>query len=100
MSNDPLTNGVNGGHLRSFIERIEKLSEEKAALGDDIKSVFDEAKSQGYDVRIMRKVVTIRKQDRSKREEEEALVELYLGALGDLKDTPLGLSAVSRAFGK
>jgi uncharacterized protein (UPF0335 family) len=94
------SNTPEAGQLRAFIERIEKLSEEKAALADDIKSVFDEAKSSGYDPKVMRKVIAIRKQDKAKREEEEALIDLYLGALGDLKDTPLGQAAVSRAFGR
>jgi len=100
MSDDQLTNGVNGGHLRSFIERIEKLSEEKDALTGDIKSVFDEAKSQGYDPKIMKKVIAIRKNDKSKREEEQALIDLYMGALGMLADLPLGVASISRAFGK
>ena len=94
------SNTPDGGALRSFIERIERLSQDKAGIADDIKSVFDEAKSNGYDVKILRKVIAIRKMDKAKRDEEEALIDLYLGALGDLKDTPLGLSAVSRAFGK
>jgi uncharacterized protein (UPF0335 family) len=94
------TNGVDGGHLLAFIERIEKLSEEKAALADDIKSVFDEARGTGLDPKIMRKVIAIRKQDKAKREEQEALIDLYLGALGMLADLPLGVASISRAFGK
>jgi len=76
------TEEVNSGHLRAFIERIERLEEEKKALADDIKDVYGEAKANGFDTRIMRKVVSIRKQDRDKRIEEETILDLYLAALG------------------
>ena len=76
------TNGVDGGHLTAFIERIEKLEEEKNAIADDIKDVYAEAKGTGFDPRIMRKIVSLRKQDKSKREEEEEILGLYLAALG------------------
>jgi uncharacterized protein (UPF0335 family) len=73
---------VNSGHLRAFVERIERLEEEKRALADDIKDVYGEAKANGFDVKIMRKIVSIRKQDRDKRIEEETILDLYLAALG------------------
>ncbi|MGO9423640.1 DUF2312 domain-containing protein [Roseiarcus sp.] len=73
---------VNAGHLRAFIERIERLEEEKRALSDDIKDVYGEAKANGFDVKVMRKIVSIRKQDRDKRIEEETILDLYLAALG------------------
>ena len=73
---------VNAGHLRAFIERIERLEEEKKALSDDIKDVYAEAKGNGFDVKIMRKIVSLRKQDRDKRMEEETILDLYLAALG------------------
>ncbi len=76
------TDEVNAGHLRSFIERIERLEEEKRALADDIKDVYGEAKANGFDVKIMRKIVSIRKQDRDQRMEEETILDLYLAALG------------------
>jgi uncharacterized protein (UPF0335 family) len=76
------TEAVDAGHLRAFIERIERLEEEKKALGDDIKDVYAEAKGNGFDVKIIRKIVSIRKQDRDKRREEEEILELYLAALG------------------
>jgi uncharacterized protein (UPF0335 family) len=82
---DPVVSGteeVNASHLRAFIERIERLEEEKKALSDDIKDVFAEAKGNGFDVKIMRKIVSIRKQDREKRREEETILDLYLAALG------------------
>ena len=73
---------VNAGHLRAFIERIERLEEEKKALAGDIKDVYGEAKANGFDVKIMRKIVSIRKQDRDSRLEEETVLDLYLAALG------------------
>jgi uncharacterized protein (UPF0335 family) len=73
---------VNAGHLRAFIERVEKLEEEKKALSDDIKDVYAEAKGNGFDVKILRKIVSIRRQDNDKRREEEEILDLYLAALG------------------
>lgn len=94
------SNLVDGSHLRSFIERIEKLDEEKRAIADDIKDVYLELKGVGFDPKIVRKIISMRKQDKAKREEEEALIDLYLSALGDLAETPLGRSAVAREFGR
>ncbi|WP_424361276.1 DUF2312 domain-containing protein [Methylocystis sp. JAN1] len=76
------TNGVDGGHLQAFIERIEKLEEEKRAIADDIKDVYAEAKGTGFDPKIIRKVVSLRRQDKNKRQEEEEILGLYLSALG------------------
>jgi len=70
------------GQLKSLIERIERLEEEKKAIGDDIKDVFAEAKGQGFDTKIMRQVIRLRKKDTAERQEEEALLDLYLHALG------------------
>ncbi len=67
--------------LKSFIERIERLEEEKAALAADIREVYAEAKGQGYDVKIMRQVVRLRKLDKADYEEQEAMLELYKQAL-------------------
>lgn len=72
------------GRLRTIIERIEKLEEEKKAIMEDIKEVFAEAKGEGFDVKVLRKVVRIRKQDKAKRQEEEAILDLYLSALGEV----------------
>ncbi|NNF79798.1 MAG: DUF2312 domain-containing protein [Rhizobiales bacterium] len=74
------------GQLRSLIERIERLEEEKKALAADIREVYAEAKANGFDTKILRKVVTLRKKERHEREEEEAMIELYLNALGMLPD--------------
>jgi uncharacterized protein (UPF0335 family) len=82
---DPVVSGseeVNAGHLRAFVERIERLEEEKKALADDIKDVYAEAKGNGFDVKIMRKIISLRKQDREKRNEEEEILGLYMAALG------------------
>jgi uncharacterized protein (UPF0335 family) len=69
-------------HLRSFIERIERLEEERAALGADIREVYAEAKGQGFDSKIMRQVVRLRKLDKADFQEHEAMLDLYLDALG------------------
>ena len=76
------TGGVAGAQLRSFIERIERLEEEKKAISDDIRDVFAEAKGTGFDVKTMRQVIKIRKQDKEERQEQEALLDLYMHALG------------------
>ena len=68
--------------LKSFVERIERLEEEKKGIADDIRDVFAEAKGQGFDTKVMRQVIRIRKKDAAERQEEEALLDLYLHALG------------------
>jgi uncharacterized protein (UPF0335 family) len=70
--------------IKTIIERIERLEEDKAAVTADLKEVYLEAKGNGFDVKILRKVVRLRKQDKAKRQEEEALVDLYLSAIGGL----------------
>ncbi len=70
------------GRLRGIIERLERLDEDKAAVMADMKEVFAEAKGEGYDVKTLRKVLRISKQDKAKRQEEEAILDLYLSALG------------------
>lgn len=74
--------GVAGDRLRSFIERIENLEEEKAALMEDIKEVYAEAKGVGFDGKTMRKIVSLRKMDGEKRRESEELLDLYKSAIG------------------
>ncbi len=68
--------------IKAFIERIERLEEEKAAIAGDIKEVYAEAKGNGFDTKVLRKIVSIRKQDHAERMEQEALLELYMTALG------------------
>lgn len=70
------------GHLRSLIERIEKLEDEKAAIGGDIKEVYAEAKATGFDIKIMRLLVRLRKKTAEERLEEETLLEVYMNAMG------------------
>jgi len=77
-----MKNSVDAGHLRAFIERIERLEEEKKTIADDIKDVYAEAKATGYDAKAMRKIVSMRRQDHQKRKEEEEILDLYLSALG------------------
>ena len=74
--------GVAGERLRSFIERIERLEEEKTALMEDIKEVYAEAKGTGFDAKTMRKIVSLRKMDTEKRRESEELLDLYKSAIG------------------
>ena len=74
--------GISAQRLKSFIERIERLEEERTALGADIREVYGEAKSTGYDPKIMRKVVALRKMDASDRQEQESLLQVYLDAVG------------------
>jgi uncharacterized protein (UPF0335 family) len=69
-------------HLRSFIDRIERLEEERTALSADIREVYSEAKGQGFDTKIMRQVVRLRKLETADRQEQEAMLDLYLNALG------------------
>lgn len=87
---------MNNNMLESLVQRIERLEDEKAVLGADIKDVYAEAKSNGFDVKILRKIVSMRKQDQHARETEQALIETYMQALGMLADTPLGMAAIER----
>lgn len=70
------------GQLRSFVERIERLEEEKKTIAGDIKEVYAEAKGNGFDTKVLRKVIAIRKKDQAERQEEEAMLDVYLAALG------------------
>jgi uncharacterized protein (UPF0335 family) len=74
--------GIAQGQLRSLIERIERLEEEKATIAADIKEVYAEAKGNGFDTKIMRRVIQLRKVDMAERQEVEALIDLYMHALG------------------
>lgn len=74
--------------IRAFVERIERMEEEKKAIGEDIKSIYAEAKGNGFDVKILRRVVGIRKQDANERLEQEAILELYMSALGMVAAPP------------
>ena len=71
-------------HLKAFVERIERLEEEKKAIGDDIRDVYGEAKANGFDVKALRTIVRLRKQDVDERREQETILETYMHALGML----------------
>jgi uncharacterized protein (UPF0335 family) len=75
---------VSAEQLRNFVDRIERLEQDKAGIADDIKDTYAEAKALGYDVKILRKVIALRKRKPNERREEEELLEIYLHALGDL----------------
>jgi uncharacterized protein (UPF0335 family) len=81
--------GIAGERLKSLIERIERLEEEKRALGEDIKEVYAEAKGTGFDPKIMRQIIRIRKRDKDELDEEETLLDVYKRALGMLPDASL-----------
>lgn len=74
--------GISGERLRSFIQRIEKLEEDKAAVGEDLKEVYAEAKGVGYDTKIIRQIIRLRKIEVDKRRENDELLELYKAAIG------------------
>ncbi len=76
------TVNVAAEELRQFIERIERLEEEKQSIADDIKDVFGEAKSRGYDTKAMKTIVRLRKKDANERLEEESILQTYMSALG------------------
>jgi len=75
------------GQLRSLVERIERLEEEKKTIAGDIKEVYAEAKANGFDTKILRKVISLRKKEATEREEEQSMLDLYLQALGMLPET-------------
>jgi len=74
--------GITGERLKAFIDRIEILEEEKASIAEDIKKVYSAAKANGFDAKIMKMIVRLRKKSREERQEEEALLDLYLNAVG------------------
>ena len=76
------TGGIAADRLRSIIERVERLEEERKALGSDIKDIFAEAKSAGFDVKVLRQIIRIRRQEPAEVEEQETLLDVYRRALG------------------
>lgn len=91
---------MNNNQLQTIVERIERLEEDKAAIAEDIKSIYAEAKSNGFDAKILRKVIALRKKAASERDSEQAMIDLYMSALGMLADTPLGQAAIARDLGQ
>ena len=96
----PDVGGIAGERLKSFIERIERLEEEKKALAEDIKEVFAEAKGVGFDVKTMRQIVKLRKMDQDDLDEQEALLDTYKRALGMLPDLEEDAAEVAEAAPK
>ena len=84
------------GQLKAIVERIERLEADKAAIAGDIKEVYSEAKANGFDTKILRKVIALRKKETAVREEEQSMLDVYMAALGMLADTPLGKAALER----
>jgi uncharacterized protein (UPF0335 family) len=81
-SEETKTGGIAADRLRSIVERIERLEEERKALGSDIKDIYAEAKSAGFDVKVLRAIIRIRKQEPAEVEEQETLIDVYRRALG------------------
>lgn len=77
-------NATAQGQLKSIIERAERLEQEKAEIAEQLVELFAEAKGNGFDVKVLRQLLRIRKQDRAKRQEEEAILDLYLSAIGEI----------------
>ena len=82
----PDVGGIAGAQLKSFIERIERLEDEKRALGEDIKEVYAEAKGSGFDPKIMRQIIRIRRMDKEEHDEQETLLDLYKRALNMVRE--------------
>ena len=89
----PDVGGIAGAQLKSLIERIERLEDEKRALGEDIKEVYAEAKGNGFDAKIMRQIIKIRKMDKDEHDEQESLLDLYKRALGMLPEAAASAAA-------
>lgn len=84
------------GQLRSVVERIERLEEEKKAIAGDIREVYAEAKANGFDTKTIRQLIALRKKEPKVREEEQSLLDVYMAALGIIADLPLGQYAMQR----
>jgi len=89
---------MTNNQLQSIVSRIERQEAEKAEIAESIREIYLEAKSNGFDPKIIKKIIAMRKQDAAKREEERALLDTYMTALGMLADLPLGKAAVEREF--
>jgi uncharacterized protein (UPF0335 family) len=82
MTQTPVKTSFAHGQLRTIVERIERLEEEKKTISTDIAEVYAEAKGNGFDVKVLRHVIALRKQDANKRQEQESMIDVYLAALG------------------
>jgi len=99
LGKQAMTDNIGREKLKSFVERIERIEEDIDARSSDRKEVYAEAKEAGFDTKILRKVVALRKMDAAERREQAEILDLYMSALGMLSDTPLGKAAVEREFG-
>lgn len=97
MSDIGHNSGFASDQLKSIIDRIERLEDEKSELSEQIKDIYTESKGNGYDVKALRTIIRLRKQDAGERAEQEAILETYMAALGMLSDLPLGQAAIDRA---
>jgi uncharacterized protein (UPF0335 family) len=95
----PGHNSLDRDSLRDIVSRIEAAEDERIAASENVRGMYAEAKSQGYDVAALRQVVKLRRQDKAELEARQAVVDSYLKALGDYASTDLGRAAVSRAAG-
>ncbi|MBX9820831.1 DUF2312 domain-containing protein [Afipia birgiae] len=84
VKDDETAHSFAKGQLKAIIERIERLEEEKKTISDDIKDVYGEAKGNGFDVKVLRTIIRMRKQDADERQEQETILETYMQALGML----------------
>jgi uncharacterized protein (UPF0335 family) len=91
---------MSNNQISSIVQRIERLEDEKSQIAEDIKEVYKEAKGNGFDPKIIKKVVSLRKMDAAKRLEEQQLIATYMDALGMLADTPLGRAAIKSVSSK
>jgi len=89
----PDVGGIAGVQLKSFIERIERLEDEKRALGEDVKEVYAEAKGSGFEPKIMRQIIKIRRMDKEEHDEQETLLDLYKRALSMVPESGLRAEA-------
>lgn len=87
------TVGLAGDRIRSFVERIEQIEIELQELGDGKKEVFAEAKSEGFDIKILREIIKLRKQDKEEREEQETLLDVYMRAMDESASEPTSKAA-------
>jgi uncharacterized protein (UPF0335 family) len=90
------TGVIDKDRLRDIVTRIEAIEEERAELAGDVKDILSEAKSSGFDVRAIRQIIRLRRQDQADRDARQAVVDEYMEALGDLADLPLGRAALAR----
>lgn len=92
-------NSIVGERLRSITERIERCLEQRDEISGDIREIYAEAKGAGYDTKVLRQAIRRRRMDPADRQEQDALLEVYEQALGQLRDTPLGQAAVEKVRG-